>query len=70
MEWNKMDVMVFRRELGMNQRQFAEFIGTRVATISEWESGTKKPSPMACKLMTLLKEKREAEIAAEKGAKK
>lgn len=61
-----MDVMLFRQALDMNQRQFAEFVGVRVATVSEWESGTKKPSRMACKLMTLLKEKREEERKEDK----
>lgn len=54
-----MDVYRFREAMGMNQKDFAEFLGVRQATISEWETGTKKPSPMACKLMTLLKEKRD-----------
>jgi DNA-binding transcriptional regulator YiaG len=66
MEWKKMDVMQFRISLGMNQKQFAEWLGVRQATISEWESGTKSPSPMACRLMDLLKERHEADVVTAK----
>ena len=52
-----MDVYLLRQRLGMNQQQFAEHIGTRQATISDWETGTKAPSPMARRLLDLLMEK-------------
>lgn len=58
-----MDVYRFRQAVGMNQSEFAEWIGVRQATVSEWETGTKKPSPLACRLLTLLEEihRKEAE---------
>lgn len=59
-----MDIIQFRRSLDMNQREFASFVGVRVATVSEWESGTKEPSPMARKLLTLLREKHQGERGA------
>lgn len=68
MKWGKMDVYRFRQELGMNQKEFAEFVGTRQATVSAWETGTAIPNPMAQKLLTLLKEKRERDKEKE-GAK-
>lgn len=57
MEWNKLEVYRLREKLGMSQKEFADFVGVRQATVSEWETGTKKPSPMAQRLLTLLKER-------------
>lgn len=56
-----MDVYKLRERLGMNQEEFAAFVGTRQATISDWETGTKRPSPMAQRLLTLLVEKLDRE---------
>lgn len=34
----------FRKELGLNQKQFADIIGTNVSNIKAVESGSVKPS--------------------------
>jgi DNA-binding transcriptional regulator YiaG len=60
MEWTSTDIYNLRIELGMSQKEFAEFVRVRQATVSEWETGAKKPSPMAQHLLTLLKEREDA----------
>lgn len=64
-----MDVFNLRKKLGMTQAEFAAFVRTRQATVSEWETGTKKPTPMACHLLELLTEKVDRE-KTKKGEKK
>lgn len=44
----------WRKARGWDQVQFAHKVGTRQSTISEWETGRVKPSPMAVKLLKLL----------------
>lgn len=74
MQWGKMEIYQLRKKLGMTQTDFATFVGTRQATISDWESGTKDPSPMARRLLTLLAEKIERDEqearSKKRGAKK
>ncbi|AFY39869.1 helix-turn-helix domain protein [[Leptolyngbya] sp. PCC 7376] len=41
---NKITLKVLRKRLKMNQTQFAETLGVRRSTISEWETGVHKPS--------------------------
>lgn len=57
MEWGKMEVYQLRKRLGMNQQEFADYIGTRQATVSHWETGTTKPTRMARRLLTILSER-------------
>lgn len=33
-----------RRRMGLNQTQFAQVLGTRQATVSDWERGKYEPS--------------------------
>ena len=63
-----MDVYRFRKRLGMNQKEFADFVGTRQATVSAWETGTAVPNPMAQKLLTLLVKEEERKKKEEEGA--
>ena len=55
-----MDIKVIRKQLGMTQEQFAHELGVSFTTVSHWESGRFKPSPMAVRnIERLLEEKRE-----------
>lgn len=42
-----MDIKLVRTKLGMTQEQFAQSIGTTVATVSRWERLVSKVSPLA-----------------------
>lgn len=43
-----------REKLGETQEQFAERIGVRQATVADWETGRRKPSPMAVKFLGMI----------------
>lgn len=38
------EVTAIRKSLGMNQTEFAAFIGTNQSTVSRWESGVASPT--------------------------
>jgi len=42
-----MDVKELREKLGLTQLQLAVKVGVAIATISRWEQGKRRPSPMA-----------------------
>jgi len=42
-----------RKRAGLSQTEFANILGTRQATISDWERGMSEPSPMALKLLEM-----------------
>lgn len=50
-EWTPGRIQRLRTELGMSQAEFAERMGVRQATISDWETGKQSPSPMARRLL-------------------
>lgn len=54
--WDAEGVRALRTELGDSQQEFAERLGTRQQTVSEWERGTSKPARMAQRLLTLVAE--------------
>jgi DNA-binding transcriptional regulator YiaG len=54
--WNAERVRALRQRRGENQHQFAERLGTRQQTVSEWERGSSHPRRMAQRLLTLLAE--------------
>lgn len=68
--WDAERVRALRQRRGENQQQFAERLGTRQQTVSEWERGTSHPRRMAQRLLTLLAEESPAYVASdEAGAK-
>lgn len=50
-EWTPGRIQKLRNQLGMSQAAFAERMGVRQATISDWETGKQEPSPMARRLL-------------------
>lgn len=50
-EWTPSRIQQLRQELEMSQEAFAERMGVRQATVSDWETGKQKPSPMARRLL-------------------
>lgn len=63
--WDAGRVRALRRRLGLTQTQFAEELGTRQATISEWENGLYQPRGASARLLSLLAERAGFEYGAE-----
>jgi DNA-binding transcriptional regulator YiaG len=59
--WDADLVKALRHHMGLNQAQFAEELGVRQPTISEWETGAYIPRRSSSKLLTLIAEKAEFE---------
>ena len=55
-EWDAGRVRRLRRYLGESQAAFAERVGTRQQTVSEWETGTSTPRRMSRRLLHLIAE--------------
>ena len=50
-EWTAPRIKQLRKVLGMSQAEFAERMGVRQATVSDWETGKQIASPMARRLL-------------------
>ncbi|MFT5207699.1 MAG: putative transcriptional regulator [Candidatus Omnitrophota bacterium] len=50
-------IVKIRRKVKLSQAAFAEFLNTSVSTIQKWESGQKKPSGTALKLLSIVNDK-------------
>jgi DNA-binding transcriptional regulator YiaG len=50
-EWTPGRIQKLRNRLGMSQSAFAERMGVRQATVSDWETAKQTPSPMARRLL-------------------
>lgn len=55
--WDANLVKALRHHMGLNQAQFAQELGIRQPTVSEWETGAYKPRRSSSKLLTLVAEK-------------
>jgi DNA-binding transcriptional regulator YiaG len=49
--WPADRIRSLRTRLSVTQTDFADLMGVRTATISEWENGHREPSPMARRLL-------------------
>lgn len=50
--------------MGLTQREFAEQLGTRQQTISEWETGMYQPRGASATLLTIIAERAKFEYQA------
>jgi DNA-binding transcriptional regulator YiaG len=57
--WDGRRIRSLRRRLGLTQVQLAAELGTRQATISEWENGLYQPRGTSARLLGLLAERAE-----------
>jgi len=48
------NIREIRLKLNLSQEQFAELLGVDPRSVSRWENGHHKPSPMAQKLMDMI----------------
>ena len=51
------DIKKIREKAGVSQAVFAAHLGVTTGLVSKWECGDKKPSPMALKLLAIVKTK-------------
>lgn len=56
--WEATAVRRLRGYLGETQAEFAERLGTRQQTVSEWETGSSRPRRMAQRLLGMVAEER------------
>lgn len=57
MVWNAETIKLLRKFMGLTQQQFAEELGVRQPTISEWEVGKYAPSRATAKYLSLIAER-------------
>lgn len=65
--WDAERVARLRRELGLTQADFADELGVRQQTVSEWETGRYQPRGASARMLGLLGEQRAAYDAAPPG---
>ncbi|WP_456085750.1 helix-turn-helix domain-containing protein [Limnoraphis robusta] len=54
--WNAELIKALRRYMGLTQAEFAERLGVRRKTVSEWENGVYEPTLATLKYLTLIAE--------------
>ena len=65
--WNGIYIKALRTHLGKTQEEFAEELGTRQQTISEWELGLYKPRGASSKLLSIIAERAEFKYKTDAG---
>lgn len=54
-KFSRAAVRLLRQQLGISQALFADLVGVSKKLVEHWESGIRKPSPMACRLLDAIK---------------
>lgn len=55
--WHAASVRGLRRHLEMSQNAFADELGTRQQTVSEWETGRYRPRGTSARLLSIIAER-------------
>ncbi len=55
--WNRQRIQTLRRHLKLTQCEFADRLGTRQQTISEWETGMYQPRGASATLLSIIAER-------------
>lgn len=55
--WDDERLRALRRHLGLTQQQFAEELGVRQQTVSEWETAAYRPRGASSRLLSLVAER-------------
>lgn len=55
--FSKKAIVALRKRLRLSQAAFARVLNTSVSSIQKWESGAKRPSGLALKLLNIADEK-------------
>jgi DNA-binding transcriptional regulator YiaG len=54
LSWDSSSVRGLRRHMELTQEQFAEALGVRQQTVSEWETGAYRPRGASGRLLTIV----------------
>ena len=54
--WNSDMIKALREHMGMNQAEFADELGVRQPTVSEWETGAYEPKRSTSKFLSMVAE--------------
>ncbi len=63
-QWDSKNIRALRKHLSLTQREFADSLGTRQQTISEWEIGLYKPRGASSTLLSIVAEQAKFEYKA------
>ncbi|MEQ8959203.1 MAG: helix-turn-helix domain-containing protein, partial [Coleofasciculus sp. C2-GNP5-27] len=63
--WNSELIKSLRRQMGLTQAEFAQRLGVRQATVSEWEKGIHAPSRAMSKYLTMFAQQAEFDVEEE-----
>ncbi len=55
--WDAAGVLALRRHLRLSQNSFADELGTRQQTVSEWETGRYRPRGTSVRLLSIIAER-------------
>lgn len=55
--WSAAEILALRRSLGLSQAAFAQQLGVRQQTVSEWETGKYAPSGASLRVLGMLAER-------------
>ncbi|BAZ68359.1 MAG: helix-turn-helix transcriptional regulator [Pelatocladus maniniholoensis HA4357-MV3] len=55
--WNNETIKALRLKMGLSQKEFAEELGVRQQTVSEWETSVYEPTRATSKLLSMIAEK-------------
>ncbi|TBR61568.1 transcriptional regulator [Westiellopsis prolifica IICB1] len=55
--WNSETIKALRLQMGLSQKEFAQELGVRQQTVSEWETSVYEPTRATSKLLTMVAEK-------------
>lgn len=58
-KYDRNQIRQIRNASGMTQIVFAEYLGVSPKTVEAWEKGTNHPTGSACRLISILEEKKE-----------
>jgi DNA-binding transcriptional regulator YiaG len=59
--WNKAAIRALRKHMGLTQEKFAQELGVRRQTVSEWENGVYEPDRSTAKHLALISQQRQFE---------
>lgn len=62
-KWSGSMIEALRRSMHLNQKEFAEKLGVRQQTVSEWENESYRPKRAMSKLLTLIAEQEKSKLS-------
>ncbi|MDO4283769.1 MAG: helix-turn-helix domain-containing protein [Eubacteriales bacterium] len=53
-QYDALQIRAIRRQTGLSQKLFADYLGVSVKTVEAWEAGTNRPSGSASRLLHMM----------------